>query len=115
MTVYTGSCHCGAIRFEIEGELTGMVHCNCSMCIRRSAVMHYVEPANFTLRSGQEQLATYRFGSQSTANHFCRRCGVFPFFFTTWAGRERYGVNVACLEGVDPYEQESTLIDGRSF
>jgi hypothetical protein len=42
-------------------------------------------------------------------------CGIFPFFLSDWGGQQYYVVNVACLEGVDPYEQATTLIDGKSF
>ncbi len=113
--VYKGRCHCGAIRFEVRTELEGLVRCNCSLCVRRGAVMHYVAPLDFTLISGIEQLATHRFGSRRAAHHFCKVCGIFPFFLSDWVGQQHYVVNVACLEGVDPYEQETTLIDGKSF
>jgi hypothetical protein len=42
-------------------------------------------------------------------------CGIFPIFWSDWGGQQHYAVNVACLEGVDPYKQETTLIDGKSF
>ena len=113
--LYKGSCHCGAVQFEVRTELKGLVRCNCSLCARRSAVMHYVAPWDFTLISGEEELATYRFGHRSAAHHFCKVCGIFPFFLSDWGGQQHYVVNVACLEGVDPYEQETTLIDGKSF
>ena len=113
--VYKGRCHCGAVRFQVRTELHGLVRCNCSLCVRRSAVMNYVAPSDFTLIRGQEQLATYRFGQRNAAHHFCKVCGIFPFFLSDWGGQQHYVVNVACLEGVDPYEQETTLIDGKSY
>jgi hypothetical protein len=115
MPAIPGRCHCGAIRFEVRGELRDLVRCNCSLCIRRSAVMHYVAPADFTLLAGRDELATYRFAHRTAAHHFCRTCGVFPFFWSDYGGREHYCVNVGCLEGVDPYAQETRLVDGRSF
>jgi len=96
------------VRFEVRTELKGLVRCNCSLCARRSAVMHYVAPSDF-------KLATYLFGSRRAAHHFCKVCGIFPYFLSDWGGQQHYVVNVACLEGVDPYEQETTLIDGKSF
>jgi hypothetical protein len=113
--VYEGRCHFGAVRFEVRTELEDLVRCNCSLCVRRSAVMHYVAPSDFMLISGEEQLATYRFGSRSAAHHFCKVCGIFPYFFSDWGGQQHYVVNVGCLGGVDPYGQETTLIDGESF
>jgi hypothetical protein len=52
--VYKGRCHCGAVQFEVRTELEGLVRCNCSLCARRSAVMHYVAPSDFTLIRGEE-------------------------------------------------------------
>jgi hypothetical protein len=115
MEIYGGQCHCRAIRFEVRTELKDLVRCNCSLCIRRSAVMHYVDPADFRLLGGEDHLVTYRFGTRTTAHHFCKVCGVFPFFRSNWDGKEHYAINVACLDGVDPYEQTTRLIDGRSF
>ena len=115
MARYNGSCHCGAVRFEIESDLSDPVHCNCSLCIRRSAVMVYVMPEDFSLLRGEDDLTQYRFKSESTAHSFCRVCGIFPFFHSRWQGENRYAVNVACLEGVSPYDLSSRLIDGASF
>jgi hypothetical protein len=84
--VYKGRCHCGAVRFEVRTELEGLVRCTCSLCARRSAVMHYVAPSDFKLICGEEQPATYRFGSRSAAHHFCKVCGIFPYFLSDWAG-----------------------------
>ena len=115
MTSYRGSCHCGAIRFELRTRLGHLSRCNCSLDVRRNALLHYVPPEDFRLVAGEDQLATYRFGSETTDQHFCRTCGVFPFFFSRYGGQEKYGINVGCLEGVDPWTHEIQLIDGRSF
>ena len=115
MPQYTGRCHCGAIRFEIRGELKTLARCNCSLDIRRNAFLHYVSPTDFTLLSGEDQLSTYRFAHKTSRHHFCRTCGIFPFFWSNYAGREHYAVNVGCLEGIDPYSYELRVIDGASF
>ena len=44
---YQGSCHCGQIRFEVQGELTGVVDCNCSICQRKGTLMWFV-PVSYT-------------------------------------------------------------------
>jgi len=46
---YEGRCHCGAVRFRFRSEeITRAIRCNCSICIRRGAVMAlaYVPPAD---------------------------------------------------------------------
>ena len=37
--LYKGSCHCGNMTFEVEGELTQVVYCNCSICARKGALL----------------------------------------------------------------------------
>lgn len=32
---YKGSCHCGAVAFEVEGEIGQVIDCNCSICSRK--------------------------------------------------------------------------------
>jgi hypothetical protein len=34
---YNGKCHCGKIAFDVEGELTEIVECNCSICYESGA------------------------------------------------------------------------------
>lgn len=36
---YQGSCHCGRISFEVEGEINGAMACNCSICQRKGSLM----------------------------------------------------------------------------
>jgi len=35
--IYKGSCHCGKVAFEVEGELAGAMACNCSICSRKGS------------------------------------------------------------------------------
>lgn len=114
MTSYTGRCHCQAVGFRIETEFTGFRRCNCSLCIRRSAVMHYLPPERFELLSGVDELREYRFSSRSTAHYFCSTCGIFTHF-ESWYGRHHFAVNVACIEGVDAYQLDAETFDGASI
>lgn len=116
MARYSGRCHCGAVQFEIESDLSDPILCNCSICIRRAAVMVYVEPEDFTLLAGADQLVHYGFRSDSPRCHsFCKTCGIFPFFNSTWQGHSSYAVNLGCLEGVNVYNLSPRLIDGASY
>lgn len=42
---YKGSCHCGSVRFEVEGELEQVVECNCSHCSRKGYLLWFVPRA----------------------------------------------------------------------
>ena len=114
---YSGSCHCGAVRFRFRSEeLTTGIRCNCSICKRRGAVMssRYYAPEEFEELQGLESLSLYRFGDHLVNHWFCSRCGIHPFSYVTEAPM-RYRVNLGCVEGVDPFALGITLIDGRSL
>ena len=114
MTRYRGTCHCGAVEFQVETELDRVVRCNCSLCRRRGSLMHYVPPERFALLSGGERLVQYQFNTRTATHFFCENCGVFPFFRSD-AVEEVYVVNVACLEGADVSALEPERIDGASY
>jgi hypothetical protein len=114
---YSGSCHCGAVRFRFRsGPITTGCRCNCSICIRKGAVMSssYVQRDDFEMLEGSERLAIYRFGDNLVNHYFCPRCGIYPFHDATVKPGE-YRVNLGCVDGLDPLALEIRLIDGRSF
>ena len=55
---YQGSCHCGRVAFEVEGELQGALSCNCSICRRKGALLWFVPRERLSLRTPEEHLAT---------------------------------------------------------
>lgn len=97
---YTGSCHCGAIRFEIETELTTMTECNCSMCSRKGILHHRVAPEQFQLLSGADSLATYQFGTCVAKHHFCKACGIHTFTRPR-AAPHLYTINLRTLDDIN--------------
>ncbi|RDE09451.1 GFA family protein [Pelagibacterium lacus] len=113
---YAGSCQCGAVRFTARTALEAPFMCNCSRCRRLNAVMASVPDADFTLESGAEALATYRFNSHRIAHQFCTTCGIQPFASGTDAkGNGLHVINVNCLE--DPhYDADAiTRFNGADF
>ena len=102
MTTYQGSCHCGQTRFEVEGELTGAMACNCSMCRRKGTLMWFVGSEQLRLHTPDDTLATYLFNRHVIRHRFCPVCGIHPFGEgTDPAGRAMAAVNIRCLDGVD--------------
>lgn len=119
LTTYTGSCHCGAVRFECELDLTtGTSKCNCSMCRKGRFWKAIVKPDAFRLLQGQDALSEYRFGSQSVQHLFCSTCGVKPFGHAVIEGLgEFYAINLACLDNAADEELASAPVsfeDGRN-
>ena len=111
---YTGSCHCGRVRFEITTDLTRASECNCSICSRKAYLHHQVPLERFRLLSGADDLATYQFGTKTARHQFCCHCGVAAFYRPR-AHPEWYDVNVRCLDGVDLAALKIERFDGRSW
>lgn len=115
MATYQGSCHCGRIAFEVEGEVGGVYDCNCSMCRRRGGLLAAFPRAALTLKTAQADLSTYRFHREAIAHHFCATCGIAPFSEGTGRdGAAMAMVNVRCLPDVDLSALEVVAIDGAS-
>jgi hypothetical protein len=114
MFVHRGSCHCGAIAFEVEGDIEGVETCNCSICTRTGFMHWYVAPERFRLLGSDATLATYQFGTRTAANHFCRVCGIAPFRRAR-SDPDKVDVNVRCLEDVDLAAIATREFDGRNW
>jgi hypothetical protein len=117
MQIYSGHCHCGAIRFRVRSEpITEAVRCNCSICIRKSAVMstRYFSPEEFEELTGLESLSLYRFGDHMVNHLFCKTCGVYPFHDAT-TNPGHYRLNLGCIDGLDVLSLPVRMLDGKSF
>jgi hypothetical protein len=112
----TGGCHCGAVRFEATTDLASVYRCNCSLCTKLGVLWSVIPSAQFALRSGEDALTDYQFGRRSIHHLFCRTCGVESFAPGTMPdGTAVVGVNVRCLDGVDPDTLVATLFNGRDL
>jgi hypothetical protein len=100
-TKFTGTCHCGAVRFEIESDFAELTTCDCSICRRKNALMVKVHESKFVLLAGAEDLTEYRFHTHTARHYFCRVCGIYPFHRKR-VTPDHFGVNVFCLENFDP-------------
>lgn len=100
MNTHAGSCHCGAIRFIVSYDPVELTTCDCSLCVKRNAVMVKVPEAALRMEQGAELLSMYQWNSRRAKHHFCSRCGIYVFHRKR-AAPDHYGVNVFCLDGFD--------------
>ncbi len=110
----TGGCHCGRVRFEVDGDPGEVVECNCSICARKG-YLHWIVPrAAFRLLAGEEALLTYRFGTGIAQHRFCGRCGVASFYVPR-SHPDGIDVNARCLDGIDAAALPRRSFDGRNW
>jgi hypothetical protein len=115
-TTYQGSCHCGHLAFEVDGELAGAMACNCSICQRKGALMWFVPRTNLRVTTPATTMATYTFNKHHIKHHFCPTCGIHPFGEATDpAGRAMAAINIRCLDNIDLSTIPVQHYDGRSI
>lgn len=113
---YQGSCHCGAVRFQVTMPAPEKAFaCNCSICMRAGWLLTFVGADAFALRAGEDALVDYQFGKKHLHHVFCRTCGVRPFSHgADKDGKKTVAVNLRCVEGLDPTKLPVQTFDGAS-
>ena len=81
MTRVTGGCHCGAVGFEVMGEFSSGMECNCSHCDIKGLLLAFVPRPDFVLTRGEDETAIYHFNRGAIDHVFCKTCGVEAFGF----------------------------------
>ena len=116
-TTYTGSCHCGAVRYSVELDLSQPVMaCNCTMCGRSGTLLTFAPIEKFKLEQGEDKLTDYQFNKHVIHHMFCKTCGIKSFARGVGpGGKAMAAINVRCLDGVDPEKLEIKHFDGRSM
>ncbi|TNV19444.1 GFA family protein [Buttiauxella sp. B2] len=104
-------CHCGAVAFTVElsDGLNTARRCNCSFCRMRGAIAVSAPLSGIEITKGKDKLTEYRFNTQEAVHFFCSVCGIYTFHQRR-SNPEQYGVNVACLEGVSPFDFSSVVV-----
>jgi len=123
LKTYTGSCHCGAIRYEADMDLgKGTLRCNCSYCSKARAWFAFVPSVNVRVVSGKTTLADYQWTPPGKPHphlhfHFCKTCGVRAFARgnAPSLGGPFYAIAVSTLDNADPDELAASIryIDGK--
>ena len=123
MKTYQGSCHCGAVRYEVDVDLAaGTYRCNCSICKKARAWFAPVPPDRFRQLAGKDAETEYTWKPSSKPEpflhyRFCKTCGVR----TVGHGgldtpKGFHFVAIASLDGIEPSdipEGSIHVVDGR--
>jgi len=113
---HTGSCHCGNVKFEVTGDMSSVISCNCSFCSRTGALLAFVPVQQFKLLKGEDAQGNYKFNKQVLDHYFCKTCGIRAFSKGAGqGGAEMRAINVRCLEGVDVDALEIKKVDGKNY
>lgn len=120
----TGSCHCGAVAFEIDGDIPyQLTRCTCSFCAKRGALWAYFTPEHFRRTTSHEAEATYRWSSRLVAHNFCPTCGcgtytdspAFEADGRYTEGERRIGVNARLFDDFVAEDHPVQVIDGKNL
>ena len=115
-TTHAGSCHCGAVRYEVDLDLSkGGSRCNCSICTKLGCVGTLLKPNELRLLAGEEHLGAYVWGGRVSQRYFCKQCGVYCFGrgHLEMLGGDFASVNLNTIDDVDPNDLKIVHWDGR--
>ncbi|EBT2079829.1 GFA family protein [Salmonella enterica] len=101
----SAACHCGSVVFTVQ--LSDGFHTarrwNCSFCRMRGAVAVSAPLSGIKVLKGQDKLTEYRFNTGKAVHFFCSVCGIYTFHQRR-SNPDQYGVNVACIENMSPFD-----------
>jgi hypothetical protein len=113
---YKGSCHCGKVAFEVEGEIKSALACNCSICSRKGSLLWFVPRDKLRLKTPEEAAGTYTFNKHVIKHRFCPTCGIHTYGEgVDPKGNRMAAINLRCLEGVELASIPVNNFDGRSL
>ncbi|WP_372841568.1 GFA family protein [Phaeovulum sp.] len=110
LTPHRLTCHCGAVEMlvTLSDGLATARRCDCSFCRRRGAVAVSAPLSGVTILRGADNLALYQFGTRSAKHWFCKTCGIYTHHQRR-SNPQEYGVNAACLDGVNPRDLDPVV------
>ncbi len=109
-----GACHCSTVRFRVRltDGFTTIRRCTCSYCRMRGAVAVSANVGDISFLAGETALTLYQFNTRVAQHYFCSICGIYTHHRRR-SNPSQYGVNVACLDGVSPFDfADVPVIDG---
>ena len=110
-----GSCHCGAVRFQVlAADQVEVEVCNCSICSKTGFVHLIVPKDHFILDQGGDRLTSYRFNTGVAEHTFCNICGVKAFYVPR-SNPDGVSVNANCFDPGEQPHLKKVPFDGQNW
>ena len=105
------ACHCGTVRFRVRlsDGVNSARRCDCSLCRMRGAVVVSARVGEIVFVQGEDNLSLYQFNTKVARHYFCKSCGIYTHHQRR-SDPEQFGVNVACIAGMSPFDFEEVLV-----
>ncbi len=98
--MYSGKCLCGTVSIRINGSISDIIHCHCSLCRKNSGTAYatngFINAADFEIISGQNNLSTFSF-KPGRNRHFCTRCGS-PVYSSNDQDPTRFRIRLGIID-----------------
>lgn len=75
---------------------------------RKGAIVGSVDLSGIRILKGVEILKLYQFNTHTAKHYFCSNCGIYTHHQRR-SNPTEYGYNIACLEGVNPFDLEDVV------
>lgn len=110
--IHDAACHCKSVRFRVRlsDGLNTARRCSCSLCRMRGAVAVSANLDGIEFTQGQEHLTLYQFNTNTAKHYFCSKCGIYTHHQRR-SNPNEFGVNVACLDGVSPFDFPAVIVN----
>ena len=111
---HSGGCHCGAVKLEVEIDITTGSRCNCSICTKLGITGGIAKPEALVV-TGEDNCNTYRWGGMTGTRYFCKHCGVTTHLrgHLEQLGGDYVSINLLTLDAIEPGELDVIYWDGR--
>ena len=108
---HNGACHCGSVRFKVRltDEFNTIRRCSCSYCRMRGAIAVSAPLSEMEFINGEDNLTLYQFNTGTAKHYFCKTCGIYTHHQRR-SDPSQFGVNVACIDGVSPFDFPEVLV-----
>ncbi|WP_426031561.1 GFA family protein [Cypionkella sp. TWP1-2-1b2] len=105
------ACHCGAVQFRLRlsDGVTSARRCDCSLCRMRGAVVVSAQVGRIEFVRSEENLSLYQFNTWVARHYFCKTCGIYTHHQRR-SNPGQFGVNVACIAGMSPFDFAEVLV-----